>query len=221
MSGPVLVYAICLRPRVRIALVGMAGEPLALVPVGGLAAVVGALEGPPEASIAALCRYNAVLCELANSLPAVLPVRFGTCIAGVQELAFVLRAREASLKAALREVRGRVQMTLRGTDTGLAEEAQAEPDTGQGGSGRDYLHGLARAAARDRAVPGLAPVVAAVSRWVRAERVECRGELASVYHLIPRGSVEAYAGAARRAAQEKGVPVVLTGPFPAYAFGGW
>ncbi len=219
MAAPVLlVYAICSPPRQRLRLDGIAGEPLAIVRAAGLAAVAGELARAPRVSVAALRRYDAVLRELAMELPAVLPARFGTCMGSAEEIAFVLKAREASLRTALRAVRGRVQMTLRSVraDAGPDALPAAEVDRG---SGRAYLRSLAAQASRSRDVPTLAPVIAAVGRWVRAERVERSGQVASVYHLIPRSAVESYARAAHRAAEDSGIPVVVTGPFPAYAFG--
>lgn len=216
-----LVYAVCRRPAGAIALAGIAGEPLAAVEADGLAAITGELARAPKASVAALRRYEGVLRQLAEGLPAVLPARFGTCMDSVEELAFVLRSRAASLRAALRDVRGRVQMTLRGVDAGAPGEAPAADGARTRGPGAAYLQALALAAARERTVPALAPVLAAVKRWVRVERVERSGEIVSVYHLIPRGAVDAYVRAASRAAQAEAVRVVLTGPFPPYAFGGW
>lgn len=216
-----LVYAVCLPSRKRLRLAGIAGERLALVGAGGLAAVTGTLPRAPKASMAQLRRYDAVLGELSQELPALLPARFGTCMDSPEELAFVLQARHASLREALAEVRGRVQMTLRGVDAPRAEEARPEADAPPPASGVAYLRALARAAAREREVPALAPVLTAVARWVRAERVERQGTLASVYHLIPRSSVPAYVRAAERAAESGHVGVVLTGPFPAYAFAEW
>jgi len=224
MAGrALLVYAVCPRQRAGVAGAGIAGEPLALVHAAGLAAVTGELARPPKASVAALRRYDAVLRELAQELPALLPARFGTCMESAEELALVLRARDAALRAALREVRGRVQMNLRGVEPERGPEPPAATEQGGmgGGAGAAYLRSLALAAARERETPGLAPVRAAVTRWVRSERVERSGNIASVYHLIPRASVDAYVRAAQRAAQAEGVRVLLTGPFPAYAFAGW
>lgn len=216
-----LVYALCLRPRQRIALAGIRGEPLEVFAAGALAALAGTVARPPQPSEAALRRYDAVLRALAQELPALLPARFGTCMESSEELAFVLRAREAPLRLALQQVRGRVQMTLRGVDARPPPQDRSVQPAGGHRSGAAYLHALAAAASRRQEVPALAPVIAAVHRWVRAQRVERRGAVASVYHLIPRGSVQPYMRAARQAAQEGGVPIVLTGPFPAYAFGGW
>jgi len=210
-----LVYAVCRPPGKRMQLAGIAGEPLEIVRAADLAAVTGERRRAPRPTVAAMRRYDAVQRALADQLPAVLPARFGTCMGSVEELAFVLRARDASLRAALREVRGRVQMTLRSAD---AETARGAPATDRG-SGLAYLRSRAAGAARSREVPALAPVLSAVTRWVRAERVVRYGQVASVYHLIPRGSVQAYANAAQQAADATGVRMVLTGPFPAYAFG--
>ncbi len=42
--------------------------------------------------------------------------------------------------------------------------------------------------------------------------------VASIYHLVPRGSVERYRSALERAAQDAGVRMIASGPFPPYAF---
>jgi hypothetical protein len=89
------------------------------------------------------------------------------------------------------------------------------PRSGPGGA---YLRERAAAAARERDVPGFEPVRAAVRRWVRDERVEKREGVASVYHLVPRASADSYRTAAERAGADSGLRVVVTGPFPPYAF---
>src|SRR6188768_2038941 len=151
MAAPaLLVYAICSPPRQRLRLAGIAGEPLAIVRAAGLAAVAGELARAPRTSVAALRRYDAVLRELALELPAVLPARFGTCMGSAEEIAFVLKAREASLRPALREVRGRVQMTLRSVHADAAHDARPVGNVVDRGSGRAYLRSLAAQASRGR-----------------------------------------------------------------------
>jgi hypothetical protein len=81
-------------------------------------------------------------------------------------------------------------------------------------SGTSYL----RSRQRERAVPAFTPVRAAVRRWVREERVEKHHGVASIYHLVPRGSVERYRSALERAAQDAGLRMIASGPFPPYAF---
>lgn len=75
-------------------------------------------------------------------------------------------------------------------------------------------------------IPGSEPLRAAVKKWVRAERVERhdRGRLAgSIYHLVPRGAAAAYRTTLQRAALAADIMVVVSGPWPPYAFadGGW
>jgi hypothetical protein len=75
-------------------------------------------------------------------------------------------------------------------------------------------------------IPGSEPLRAAVKKWVRAERVERhdRGRLAgSIYHLVPRGAAVAYRTSLQRAALAADITVVVSGPWPPYAFadGGW
>jgi hypothetical protein len=85
-------------------------------------------------------------------------------------------------------------------------------------SGGAYLRARARAY-RESELHTLSPLLPAVSRWVRAEKVERRAGIASVHHLVPRGCVAAYARAMHRTAEAAGVRMTLTGPFPPYAFG--
>jgi hypothetical protein len=54
---------------------------------------------------------------------------------------------------------------------------------------------------------------------VRDERVEHRAGVSSVYHLIPRGSIESYRKALQASAAAAGVRLVVSGPWPPYAFG--
>ena len=219
-SSLLCVYAVCPRLRVRFDLAGIAGEPLRIIAAAGLAAVVGDVARAPCASIAAFRRHDAVVRALAGKLPAVLPVRFGTCLRDAEELRHVLEARGTPLRAGLRSVRGRVQMTLRGVDDGCLPQERPVMDA-RDASGREYLRARAVAAAREREIHSLAPLLTAVSRWVRAEEIDRRAGIASVHHLVPRGCVAAYARAMHRTAEAAGVRMTLTGPFPPYAFGRW
>jgi hypothetical protein len=154
--------------------------------------------------------------ELAARFPAILPARFGTVVEE-SELMFILSSRRAALRQALTTVRGRVQMTIRVLSRGDAEgRALAKAEAGGGAvTGRDYLAGKARAG---RAVAGFEPVRAAVSRWVRDERVDRRGGVSSVYHLIPRSSTVTYRRAVQAAAASTGLRLIVSGPWPPYAF---
>jgi hypothetical protein len=88
--------------------------------------------------------------------------------------------------------------------------------------GRQFL----QRRAAELQIPGAEPLRGAVRKWVRAERTERhdRGRLAgSMYHLIPRGAPAAYRSALQRAALASDLTIVVSGPWPPYAFadGGW
>jgi hypothetical protein len=164
--------------------------------------------------------------ELAARFHAIIPVRFATLMAE-DELMVTLLARRAAFARALAGVRRRVQMTVR-VVPGQGGRGSARSDVGRPFrsasdaipiTGRDYLKARAREAAATRVVPGFEPVRLAVARWVRDERVEHRAGVSSVYHLIPRSSAEAYRRALQASAAATGLPVIVSGPWPPYAFG--
>jgi hypothetical protein len=195
----------------------MAGEPLRVVAAGGLAAIVGSIGRSPDATPRALARYDAVVRQLAERFPAVLPARFGTCVSR-EELASILAARADSLSRALRHVRGRAQMTVRViADQGSGIEEHRSHATGAL-SGTTYLRQRAAADARAREVVAFEPLRSAVKRWIRDERVEKRDRTATIYHLVPRASAAAYTRSLRGAALRAGTPIVVSGPWPPYAF---
>ena len=139
------------------------------------------------------------------------------------------------MRGALAHVRNRAQMTVRIIDTGSlpgplrgtrpttsgygrAGPAEGGPAGPTRGPGTRYLRSRAVATAREKEVAGFDPVRAAVARWLRDERVDRRDRIATVYHLIPRASAEAYHRAIVRAAVRAGLRVIVSGPWPAYAF---
>ena len=103
-----------------------------------------------------------------------------------------------------------------------AKRRQGSVATGPGPqnatSGREYLRVRARDAAARRVVPGFEPMRAAVARWIRDERIEHRGGVSTIYHLIPRASSTRYRQALGDAASAAGLPAVVSGPWPPYAF---
>jgi hypothetical protein len=217
------VYALT-GSRARVSATGLAGERLRVYTQGSVAAVAGQLTRKPDASPDLLRRYDGAMRRLADTLPALLPARFGTCFQDPEELAFVLRSRGPSLARALAHVRNRVQMTVRLIESSVppgpakSRQASAPSRPTRRGSGAAYLRARAQAAARDRDVGGFETVRRAVQRWLRDERVERRGAVVSVYHLIPRTSAPRYRRAVAAAAAACGLRVVISGPWPAYAF---
>ena len=213
------VYALTTQAPGALRLRGLEREPLRVVAIGRVSAIVGELRRGPSATYERLTRYDAVMRRLAERYASVLPVRFGTYLDRA-ELDVILRDRQQSFSRMLRHVRGRTQMTVRIVEP---EEGRGK---GEGGarkhpatehSGTEYL----RRRAAERAIPAFDPVRDAVRRWVRDERIEKRDRIATVYHLIPRGAAEAYRSAAIRRAGDVGLPATITGPFPPYAFAEW
>ena len=211
------VYALALPVDRRIAVRGLGGERLRAVSVGRVTAIVGELARAPRATPTALRKYSQVVQSLSERLPALLPARFGTCVQDLIELTFILQSRQQALLRNLRDVRGRAQMTGRIVQS---PTPAAGPSTlnASAGSGAEYLRARAAAAASEREVVGFAPVRAAVRRWIRDERVEKKGPIASVYHLVPRGQVERYRRTLEHAAREAGLRLTVSGPWPPYAF---
>jgi hypothetical protein len=222
------VYALT-GPQPLAAVRGLAGERLQLVTAGAIGAIAGEVARAPRPNLANLRLYDRAIRRIHLARPAVLPVRFGTCFDSVDELRQVLRSRQAGLRGALRRVRHRAQMTFRvpagGAESALRPSSRAAPGVRRGGgrpaaagSGARYLRTRAAEAAREREVPGFDGIRRAVARWVRAERVEKRRGVASVYVLVPLSSAAAFRRAAERAAAESGLRMVVTGPWPPYAF---
>ena len=173
-------------------------EGLRLVRCGDLLIVVGdeVLPLTPEN----LAKQDAVVRRL--SAAAVLPIRFGEKVQDEEELCKLLKPRTSDLREALEKVRGCVQMTLR-----IVGEPALLPEI-QGGPGTRYLETKRRA----HALPEIEPLLERLRPLVRAERIERKEHLGTVYHLVRREDVPAYQEAS------KDPDVTVTGPFPPYAF---
>ena len=200
----VCVYALASRAPARFSVRGIAGERLRAVRVSGITAIVGESRRAPSPTIRNLTRHAAVIDALAHSIDAILPARFATCVAGEDELAAAVRSRAPMLKTRLRAVRRRAQMTIRLVAPPVAQ--------GRPASGTEYL--------RQRRVtaPAFEPIRAAVGKYVKESRVERRGDVVTINHLVPRTAVDRYRADIARAAAENGVRLILTGPWPPFAF---
>jgi hypothetical protein len=201
------LYAVALEPPAEA--LGPDGEALRVVRRDGFSLLVGA--APPAVSAEALRAYDAAVRRIADACAACLPARFGAAAASDEELCAQVDERAAELREALELVRGREQMTLR-----VHGDAPGPTQLGPlpAGPGARYLEERRRA----RRLPELDELRAALQDLVRAERVERhqeRGLLASVYHLIDRGSASPYL--ARLNAVE-GLRVIASGPWPAWSF---
>jgi len=223
------VYALASRQTSPITLRGIADEGLHAVHVGALDAIVGRVPAIPAPTDRTLRRYADVITALWRRTPALLPARFGTSADDLDALRVMVRTREPALRRGLRSVRNRAQMTVRlvtppdvGRDVSgsrhgpdkVRRTLKQNPQM----SGTEYL----RARREARGVPAFDPLRVSVKRWMREERVEKHDRIASIYHLVPIGSAERYRAALEQAAREAGVALIVSGPFPPYAFAdGW
>jgi Gas vesicle synthesis protein GvpL/GvpF len=207
----VCVYALATRGARTSAVRGIDGEKLRAIAVGRLDVIVGDVGRRPRPTDASLLRYDRILTRLWAQNRALLPVRFGTVVRHPSEVDLMLGQAPDALGEQLASVRDRAQMTILVLRSPRPRNRLSRQSPK---SGTEYL----RAAQAARDVPGLAPLRAVLGRWVRGERVETRGAIASVYHLIPRGAVGPYRAAAVRAGKDAGIPLRVLGPRPPYAF---
>ena len=209
------VYAIVGRAGTRPGMRGVANEPLRVIRVAALGAIVGEVKRPPRLSEANLRKFASLMARLAAAHPAILPARFGTTMRDLDELEMVLGARQKPLRQQLAHVRGRVQMTTRVVVSGRAGErkqAAARKKTGA-----EYLR-VKAAAQHASTIPEFAPLQRAVARWVKDERVERKNKVVTVYHLVPARCAVPYADAIEDAALASGARGFVSGPWPPYAF---
>jgi len=206
---------------------GMSGEALRVIPCGSLLVVVGDMPSPPTVTSPALREHDRAIRRLTAITDAVLPMRFGSIVDGELDLADRLESAESALEAALVQVAGREQMTVRVYD----RHARGEGDTADAvapaaaddlGPGARYLLERRRRLENDHHGPALRTVRAAPASFIRAERIESHGSrplIASVHHLIDRGQAEAYRAVLRAGtAGLVDAAVTVSGPWPPYAF---
>ena len=189
------------------------GQRLQAIDIGRVSAIVQVVREAPAVTEAALRRQHAVVTRLARRTDALLPVRFGAVFAPPVVAARV-KAVEKTVAAALRRVRGCVQMTVR-----VHAPAAREPDVAASSPGTAYL------AARSERGETLRSITARMHRAASGvlvdERVdEGRGELlGTVYHLVRSKDVERYRNRLEAAARSLApARLYVTGPWPVFAF---
>jgi hypothetical protein len=113
VADRVCLYALVAGADGPLRATGIAGERLRAARVGGIDAVIGVVPRPPKPTVAVMRKYDEIERKLMAIYASVLPARFGTCAATLDELAESVRDRRATIHRNLRLVRGRVQMTVR------------------------------------------------------------------------------------------------------------
>jgi hypothetical protein len=142
-------------------------------------------------------------------------MRFGALV-DTPELERFVRLHETALLTALNLVRGREQMTVRVFGPHQPRAVAVRRTA----SGTDYLRSR-RDAARATPLPGVAGRIGrAVRPVVAAERaISGTGRIrATLWHLIARGTSEAYREAIAHATIPRQFRVTVSGPWPPFAF---
>ena len=202
------MYAIVDRRPARARLVGVAGEPIALVRTAGLWVATGRVEAAPPLDEPSMRAHDRAVRALADRVDAILPARFGATVTDVRALARHLAGRTEALERALERVTGCVQMSLRLFDDAPGPASAPAEDLAPG---RRYLEER-REDARVRALrEHLRPLV-------RDERSSPGRPplVASLFHLVARDAVGAYE--ALLAHWEADLRVRASGPWPPYGF---
>ena len=197
---------------------GLTG-PLSIRKLAGAFAVVERRADVPPVEFGSLKKHQDVVTRLADQVPAILPVRFGTLLED-EHLDEVTRERDDEIAEAFDVVRNRVQFTWRvKRESGIADRGsgrKTQRDLPR--TGAEYLRRAAKAAnpsppAAFRALrPKLAPLMTK-QRYQAATPALPE----AVYHLVDSANVARYVTAA--AAVRKTSPLLtVTGPYPPFAF---
>jgi hypothetical protein len=198
---------------------GLAGALGARRVPGGFAVVERRADVPPV-ELGTLKQHDAVLSRVAATVPAILPVRFGTLLE-MDEIEDALDEREEDVAEAFDRVRGRVQFTWRRTrGQGLAANARRAKVAARGTSGvmsgAEYLR---RIAAKPEMPAAFRAIGAKLRPLVAAERYH-PGTASlpdSLYHLVGGADANRYRAAAKPLASAN--PAVrMSGPFAPFAF---
>lgn len=218
-------------------LFGFAPTPVWLLPVGKVAAVVGAvaIEQIKETSTAALVHEEVI--EKLMAERRVLPVRFGAVFSSVEALSSALAERHDLLYADLRRLDGRVEVGVRILWDGTGRRVRASDfqamkiatgsSQGAGGPGMEYMRARMTEVAVERHLRQEAEelgqrcraILAPYASALRLKTLVTEEIPVSVACLVSREAVGPLVGAANRLHElEPDIRAVCTGPWPPYHF---
>jgi hypothetical protein len=185
---------------------GTRAEPLVQVDAGGVVAVAGCVDEPPEPTAAAALAHAAVVDELAERADPLLPARLGELYPSEDALRDALVRESEGLCRALRQARGCVELGVR---------ARFLAPTGRPASGREYLERRgAEEARRERLHEPL-------RRLAAAALLEREADGFAGSYLVRKDRLDAFVAAVDRAAAEQPeLGLAWSGPWPAYSFAG-
>jgi Gas vesicle synthesis protein GvpL/GvpF len=203
-------------------LTGIQSERLELVAQKNAVVVAGIVERAPAVDLPGLKAQDALVRELHQRARALLPMRFGTTASDLGDLARLIEGRPGLLDR-LAAVQGCEQMIARVVtlDRGDAAESSDVRSAAADSElpGTRYLESRARLKTASPELIAVSRAPGQLQRDVRVQPAHQFGLHGSVYHLIERGRAVEYRSAVDQAAAGlHGVRVIVTGPFPPYAF---
>jgi hypothetical protein len=192
---------------------GLDGAPLDRRSVEGLDLVVSEHDGTElAASEEAVLAHARVVEALVERSGALLPARFGRGFRDEAALCEAIEGRAASLREALAQVRGRVEVGVR--------VLAAEPAPPAAESGRAYMEArLARAEEAERLARELHEPLAALARAATRTVGATPRLLLSGAYLVEPGELDAFRSrVGELEAEHPELTFVSTGPWPPYSF---
>ena len=193
------------------------GRRLQALDFAGIAAILepGTSAAAVQPSTEALERQHAIVTRLAARGAAVLPARFGSIVTE-ESLRGLLERRRQEVRAALRQVRGCEQMTVRVLGDPEQSATVLAPT-----SGTVFLQQRRAQAHHETAEVGT--IRRQFGDCVRADRVQRgrQGIRVTVFHLVPRRRFAIYQRRAlvlQQKLRQDGLTVTITGPWPVFAF---
>jgi hypothetical protein len=205
------VYAFTNGPA---ALLRLGKHRIQFIELHGIHAAVERVADRPAVSEEALRAQHAIVLEIAESVEAIVPARFGALM-DRKELEAIVSMRIRPIREALDLVAGRVQMTVRVFQDGV-DIAAGRGDTATCVTGTEYLEQRRRRAVATPA-GAAAAISGAVRQLVREERTRQNQGRArwTLYHLVDRTAVSQYEHAVK---PFESAAVVVSGPWPPFAF---
>jgi hypothetical protein len=218
------VYGICDRadtpaPRRR----GLGEAPLDGVREGELLAVISRHVHPPgDPALDALWVHERVI-ERLMADRAVLPMRFGTKLAGDDALQEILAGRQQEFLTALDRVRGRVEIGIRAMQPPDVQDVNGAPSAmsaRDATSGRAYIEGKLRNGRRvEREAAAVHEPFAALAAASTRHAARRPDELLRASYLVDKAAVARFRGTVERMQRaDPGVAILCTGPWPPYSF---
>ncbi|MBS1861186.1 MAG: GvpL/GvpF family gas vesicle protein [Actinobacteria bacterium] len=186
---------------------GLEGAPLRAIEADPLAAVFSAHETAPGADEDKLWQHEAVVERLMEEV-AVLPFRFGTTVADQGELETLLRGREEQLGKLLDEVRGAVELSVRGE--------LPVPESRPVGNGTEYMRERGRSLRSQELIRE--QLHRPLDDLSRRSVLAGPGAGFKGAYLVDGDRVDAFAERVRVLSRDLDLVVSCTGPWPPYNF---